>query len=248
MSGWLGTLAFIDPAKLFHNPYPILFEGTLFEVNSVVTTEWGIMLLVIGLAYLATRRVSKVPTGAQNLFEALFDFLEGWLANFMGDRKTARKYLPLLGTFFLFILIGNYSGILPGAGILKGLFAPTARWGTTIALGLIVVVAVHYVMIKKHGFGGMIHYYLGPSPGALSLIMTPLTLLEHLLIQPFSLSLRLFGNMFAKEILLASVLAMVAFIAPIPIYFLGLLFGLIQAVVFTTLASIYISGADHGAH
>lgn len=218
----------------------LFFVGTPFEITWAVTTTWAIMIALVLVVRLTLRRVDKIPqTGAQHLFEMLFDFLIGWLSGFMGDRKTARKFLPLLATFFMFILISNMSGLLPGAGTVPGFMPPTGRWGTTGGLALVAIIAVQVYGIREKGLGGYLKSLAEPSP-----IMLPFNILEQI-VSPFSLSLRLYGNIFAEEMLLGMIASMVPMIVPIPIMGLAILFGTIQAVVFTTLASIYIGHAVH---
>lgn len=218
------------------------FEGTFYQIDGYTVTTWGIMAVILLIAYFAGRNVQRVPRGAQNVLEFLLESLEGWLAGFMGSRHMARKYMPLLATFFLFILFSNYSGLLPGAGVLPWLKPPTSKWGTTVGLALIVFFATHFFAIKEKGLGEYLHHYVTPMP-----LLLPLNVLEEF-IKPFSLSLRLFGNIFAEETLLAVLAFLIPLIIPVPIMALALLLGGIQAVVFTTLAAIYIGTAVSGHH
>lgn len=219
-------------------------------IDKMVLTQWAIVLLLVILGAMAGQVVQKVPRSKlQGLFELLFDFLEGWLAGFIGDRHHARKYLPLLGSFFLFILVANYSAMLPFAlpNAVQAIYTPTSFWGTTVGLALCTTVGVQVIGIKEQGFGHYMKGFLGPVPGGMSVLMGPLTLLEEI-IHPFSLSLRLFGNIFAEDTLLHIVFYFAPLIVPIPIMGLMLLFGAIQAVVFTTLSAIYMGTAIHGHH
>jgi F-type H+-transporting ATPase subunit a len=206
-------------------------------LNNMIITQWAIMAILIGLAFVINRTVlSGRATKVRWTMELLVDALEGWYAGFIGGRKNARKYMPLLATLFLFILISNYSGILPAAGYL--FFAPTGRWGTTLGLAVFVAIFIQVVTIRELGFVGWIKHLLH---------LGPLSILEEF-VRPFSLSLRLFGNIFGEETLLAVIVFMAPYIAPIPIMGLSLLFGAIQAVVFTTLTAIYIGGVLEHAH
>jgi F-type H+-transporting ATPase subunit a len=223
---------------LFHMHEPQeLFKGVL-GLNNMIVTQWVIILGLILLGVAVNRLVIANKTSKlRTSLEMAVDGLEGWYAGFVGGRKNARKYLPLLMTLFLFILISNYSGILPTAGYL--LFAPTGRWGTTLGLAVFVSIFIQIMTVKELGFGGWIKHLLH---------LGPLSILEEF-IRPFSLSLRLFGNIFGEETLLAVIVFMVPFIAPIPIMGLSLLFGFIQALVFTTLTAIYIGSVlEHAQH
>lgn len=227
---------------------PVLVKS--LGIDAVVVTQWGIILVLVLLAVMVGRQVTKVPRGKlQSMFELLFDFLEGWLAGFIGDRHYARKYLPLLGTFFLFIIIANYTAMLPFAlpGAVQLIFTPTSVWGTTVGLALVTAISVQVIGIREQGFGHYMGHFVRAEPKPLVVLMFPLSLLEEV-IHPFSLSLRLFGNIFAEDTLLHIVFFFIPMLLPIPIMGLMLLFGAIQAVVFTTLSSIYIGSAIHGTH
>jgi F-type H+-transporting ATPase subunit a len=226
-----------------HMPHPLWFEHTMFEITNVVVAEWVIIVILIGLAFVINRAVINGRfTKLRGTMELLVDFLEGWFASFIGGRKYARRFLPLLGSLFLFILFSNYLGVFPTVGSPGSLFAPTGRWGTTLGLAIVVAIAVQYVSIKELGIWGWIKHLLH---------LGPLSILEEF-VRPFSLSLRLFGNIFGEETLLAVIVFLAPMIAPIPIMGLSLLFGAIQAIVFTTLTAIYIGGvlehADHVSH
>lgn len=223
-----------------HGPNPVALEHTPFEISNMIITQWGIIVLLIIMAFVVNRAVlSKRNSGLRGTLELLMDFLEGWFASFIGGRKNARKYLPLLCTLFLFILISNYLGIVPTAGSAGSLFAPTGRWGTTLGLAIVVAIAVQVITIKEMGIWGWIKHLLH---------LGPLSILEEF-VRPFSLSLRLFGNIFGEETLLAVIIMLAPMVAPIPIMGLSLMFGAIQAIVFTTLSAIYIGGVlEHAAH
>lgn len=232
-----------ETARQFHihQPHVLWLENTPFAISNMVVTQWAIMAVLIVIAVLVNRAVIHGRfTKLRGTLELLVDFLEGWYGSFIGSRQAARRFMPLLGSLFLFILVSNYSGIIPSAGYGWSIFAPTGRWGTTAALAIVVAVASQYVAAKEMGFGGWIKHLLH---------LGPLSVLEEF-VRPFSLSLRLFGNIFGEETLLAVIIFLVPYVAPLPIMGLSLLFGAIQAVVFTTLTSIYIGGIleAHAAH
>lgn len=222
-----------------HAPNPFFFTGELWQIDNVVVGQWLAMAVLITGAVAVSRNIQKVPRGRlQGTFELLFDFLEGWLASFIGSRQNARKYLPLLGTFFMFILVMNYSGIVPTAGETWSFYPATGVWGTTAGLGIAVMIICQWVAVKEMGLWGWIKHLLH---------LGPLSILEEF-VRPFSLSLRLFGNIFGEEILLGVIIFLAPYFAPIPIMGLSLMFGAIQAVVFTTLTAIYIGGILEAAH
>jgi F-type H+-transporting ATPase subunit a len=224
-----------------HMPHVWLLKDTPFAISNVVITEWIIAAVLILMAIAVNKAVIQGKyTRLRGALELLLDFLEGWYASFIGGRHHARRFMPLLGSLFLFILISNYTGLLPTVGYPGSLFAPTGRWGTTLALAIVVMIAVQVVAIQQMGVGGWVKHLLH---------LGPLSILEEF-VRPFSLSLRLFGNIFGEETLLGVIVFLAPMIAPVPIMGLSLLFGAIQAVVFTTLTAIYIGGVleAHGHH
>jgi len=215
------------------------FFGWL-EVTSVTTTTWGLMLVLGVVSYFATRRLEKIPTRRLQVFMEmglgmLLDFLDG----IMGDRTRAKRYFPLLASFFILILLSNYSGLLPGAGHVTGLQAPTSTWSVTVAFAIVVFFATHYYGVKAKGLGYFKHF-IEPIP-----FLLPLNILEEFT-KPLSLSLRLFGNIYGEEMVIAGLFSLLPLFLPVPMQILSLLFGFIQAFVFTMLASIYISTATAG--
>jgi len=229
----------------FHLHQPYYYEKVnlpFLPFNNAIVAQWVIMAVLVIIAIVINRLVLTGRTNKlRKSLELLFDFLEGWYAGFIGGRQNARRFLPLLGSLFLFILMSNYLGLFPTVGYPGSLFAPTGRWGTTLGLALVVAISVQAVAIKELGFLGWIKHLLH---------LGPLSILEEF-VHPFSLSLRLFGNIFGEETLLAVIIFMMPYLVPIPIMILSLIFGLIQAIVFTTLSAIYIgdvleAAAHHG--
>lgn len=213
----------------------ILFHIGPLPVTSAITTAWAIIALLALLSYLATRRLEKVPsTRLQNALEAVVEYLEGHFGSILG-RERAWRYLPFLSTFFLFIIISNYSGMLPGAGHLKGFAAPTSHLGYNAGMALVVFFSYHYFGVRARGLSYFRH--LADPP-----YMLPLNLVDEL-VRPLSLSLRLFGNIYGGEAVLAVMITVLPYFLPSFMMGLELIFGYIQALIFTTLAAIYIAGA-----
>lgn len=219
-----------------HASHYLFYIGPL-GVNSFVTTMWGIMAILGILSFLATRNLERLPSGLQNLMEMVVEMLLNFFGGVVGQ-KNAKQFFPFLGTMFLFILMSNYSGLLPGAGHINGLAAPSSTWSVTVGLALCVFVATQYFGFKAHGVG-YIKSFFQPV-----FIMLPLNIVEHL-VRPLSLSLRLFGNIYGEEMTLAVLLGLIPYFVPIALMGLSLLLGGIQAVVFTLLSSIYFLEATH---
>lgn len=214
-----------------------LFALFGLEVTSEITTEWAIMAFIIIVAAVVATRLRRIPRGLQTGVELLVNMIiDTVVAPSIGNRQKAIKYLPFLGTLFIFIIISNYLGLLPGAGHVPGFKPPTSALSVTAALAILAFIATHYAGIREKGFHYFAHF-LQPFP-----IMLPLNILEEF-IRPLSLALRLFGNIFGEETILAVLLGLAPWFIPIPIMGLDVLFGFLQAFIFTTLTAAYIGGA-----
>jgi len=198
---------------------------------------WGIMAILGILSFLATRNLNRLPSGMQNLMETVVEMLFNFFGGILGEKR-AKQMFPFLGTMFLFILISNYSGLLPGAGHVNGLAAPSSTWSVTAGLAICVFFATHYFGVKAEG----LKYFKSFTQPVF--LMLPLNLVEQC-VRPLSLSLRLYGNIFGEEMTLAVLLGLVPYFVPIAMMGLSLLLGGIQAVVFTLLSSIYFLEAVH---
>ena len=217
----------------------VLFSIGPLEVTSTVTTMWAIVALLALVSFLATRNLREEPgvlqTAAEMAVGALRNFFEGTLG-----REHTRKYFPILGTFFVFIIVCNYSGLLPGAGHLSGFAVPTACLSVTAGLGVIAFFTTHVIGIRERGLGRYLASFAKPL--ILVVLMLPLNLLEQF-IRPMSLALRLYGNMYGEENVTEQLYGIFPVLAPLIMQVLSLIFCLLQAVVFTMLLSIYISEA-----
>ncbi len=203
----------------------------------------GLIWVVLGI--LGTRQRSLFPAKLQNLLEWIVESLEGWYATIMGSRELARRYVPLLGSFFLYILTLNYLPLIPF------LHAPTSFLATTLSLALIAIVSTWIIAIQHLGFKGMLAHLagVGEVPLPLTLLMFPLHLIGEGA-RILSLSVRLFANIFAEDTVLAAFLfvasTFLVTVAPIvlPVFFelLMIVFGFLQALVFSSLTAAYIAG------
>ncbi|MDY0269143.1 F0F1 ATP synthase subunit A [Trichloromonas sp.] len=222
--------------------HPFLFLQWLEQqlhthVGEHVTYTWFVMLVLIIVAFLASRAVKMIPGGLQNFMEVVVTGIENLVEETMGPKGKA--YFPLLATFALFILVSNLIALIPG------FYPPTANLNTNVALALTVFVMTHIVGVKEHGFHYFKHF-MGPILALAPLIFI-IEIIGHLA-RPLSLSLRLFGNMYGHEIVLMIFLALVPFLLPVPMILMGVLVAFIQTFVFTLLAMIYIAGALEEAH
>ena len=156
----------------------------------------------------------------------------------LGDR--AQKYVHLYGSFFLFILIANLSGLLPGFS------PPTSNFNVTLALGVLSFVAYNFYAFQEQGLAYLKHF-VGPI-WWLGILMVPLELIDNF-VRPFSLSLRLFGNMTGDHVVLEIFTDLTKVVIPVVFYALGAFVSLVQAFVFTLLSMVYVSLAvAHDEH
>lgn len=222
-------------APLFiHFNIPHLTESA--QVN--VSYTWVAMVIIIGLAVAARMGLKKTaPTGFQNFFEVVIGGLENFIEEIMGPE--GKHYFTLIAGLFIFILVCNLMGLIPGFD------SPTANLNTTLALALCSFAATHYIGVKRHGPGYIKHFF-GPM-WALAPFMFVVEVISHLA-RVLSLSIRLFGNMMAKHQLLLVLALLMPYIAPVPILGLGLLVAFVQALVFMLLTMLYLSGSIESSH
>ena len=226
-----------------------------------VTYTWLVMLILTTLAYVASRNIQLVPRGAQNFLEVVLEQFLQLIDDVMGHE--GRRYLPLIATLGLFILVGNLMGLVPG------LTGPTGNLNTTAACALVVFVAYHWIGIRKQGALAYLKHFAGPVPLALKPLMFVIEIISHLA-RPLSLTLRLFGNMTGGHILLAVIFflmgldgligwalsgsvagALIGGVGGVVtivftvgfLYPLKILVSLLQAFIFVMLTMLYISGA-----
>ena len=207
----------------------LLFHiGPVAITRSVVTT-W-VMMAVLALACrLVTRHLSMVPGKGQAVLEGVVTGIMGQIEDVI--RKDPRPFLPLVGTLFIFLVVANLSGVLPG------IEAPTGKIETPAALAVIVFFSVHYFGIRARGLGGYLASFAEPK-----LIMLPLNILSEIT-RTFSLMVRLFGNVMSGGFMIGLVVALAGLFVPIPLMALEILVGLVQAYIFTVLASVFIGAA-----
>lgn len=217
---------------------PIILHDLMPTVPAHVSYTWLAMVILIGLAIAVRLRITgKAPTGVQNFFETIIKGLEDFMEEIMGPEGL--HYFALIASLFLFILISNLMGLVPGFE------SPTSNINTTLALALCSFTATHYIGLRKHGIGYVKHF-LGPM-WALAPLMFIIEGISHVA-RVISLSFRLFGNMIAKHKLLVVLVALVPYFVPSLVLALGLFVAFIQAGVFTLLTMLYLTGSIEEAH
>lgn len=218
----------------------VVFKVFGLEITSIIVASWVIMLLLVVFSILATRKMTEVPGKLQNIAEWAVEQLENFFSGILGTYRM-RRYFPALATFFIFIVISNYSGLLPGIGHFKGYATPTANLSVTAALSLCAFVMIHGLGFKERGVGAYLKSFLKPFAALL-----PLTLIEQL-VRPVSLALRLYGNMYGEEQVGEQLAEVFPLILPLLIKVLSLIFCLVQAMVFTMLLAIFLAESTEGA-
>ena len=200
-------------------------------VSATLVFTWLVMILLVLGSWLITRRLrTAAPINrGQHALESIVVFI---LAEIEGvTRHDARPYLPFVGTLFLFIVISNILGIIPGFQ------PPTGSLTTTAALAILVFLAVPYFGISRVGLGGYVRSYLQPSP-----FMLPFTIIGELS-RTLSLAVRLFGNVMSGGVIVIILLSIAPLFFPVIMQAFSLFIGVLQAYIFAVLAIVYIASA-----
>jgi len=219
----------------------------LFHSEAVLAFAWSLVAMVtlLVISVLGTRRLSIRPRGIQTVLEMVVTALRGLVTGIMGPRGA--DFVPFIGTLFIYIALMNLMGLVPG------FMSPTSNLNITAGLALIVFVVVQYYGFREQGLGYLKHFIAGVPPQFPYILLAPLVLAVHLvgeLFRPVTLALRLFGNLMAEEMVVLILIGLVAGTArhwiPIPIQLpnmaLGLLVSLVQAAIFSMLATVYLDG------
>ncbi len=239
--------------------------------NSIVTS-WVFSLVIILVFRLVAKKPRLIPTRGQVVVESLIGTIRDIVEPIVGKHMIKHTF-PLLLGFFTFILLHNWSGLIPGVGTfgfydeyghLNYWYRPAnADLNTTLALALVSFAAWLYFIFRYAGPKVILYDLFGNKankndvPTALYYVLFLIFILVgfieiiSIMLRPVSLSFRLFGNMFGGENLLTTITGLASYIVPVPFYFLEILIGLVQALVFTLLVSVYIGlicnheGAEH---
>jgi F-type H+-transporting ATPase subunit a len=246
-----------------------------FTVTNALATSWVVVIIIAILAVILNRKIKEIPGKIQNLFEIIVEGALSLCDQVTNSRALSMRIFPIAISAFFFILINNWLGIFPfgGFGLLEdgahGLaFIPFLRGGTadintTIALAVIAVLGANIFGVLSIGIWKTINKYINlKAIGSIYtkvrkdptvIIVAPITFFVGLIeiagefAKVASLSFRLFGNILAGEVLLASISALLSFVAPIPFFFLEILVGVVQALIFSILLVVYftVAASDH---
>jgi len=206
----------------------IVFQFGPLQVTNTVVTTWAIMCVIAVLSWLVTRRLRMEPGRVQTAAEGIVSAIEESI------NAVAPKYvshlLPFIGTLWLFLIIANLSGLIPGV------HSPTRDLSATSSLAILVFLSVHWFGIRTQGVKAYLRHYLRPSP-----IMLPFHIISEIT-RTIALAVRLFGNIMSLEMTALLILLVAGFLAPIPILMLHIIEALVQAYIFGMLALIYVAG------
>jgi F-type H+-transporting ATPase subunit a len=233
-----------------------LFHIGNFGLTNSLLMSFFVSIVLIIFSFLFKNKVKLIPGKIQGVIEMILEFFLGLMESVLGSREKAEKYLPLVATIFIFILVSNWLGLLPGVGsfILKEgdkhiplLRSPAADLNFTLALAVISVVATNFfgilvLGIVKHAkkfinFSNPINFFVG--------ILELISEVSKIV----SFSFRLFGNVFAGEVLLIIIFSLVPYLAPVPFLMMEFFVGAIQAFIFSMLTLVFLSSSiSHAEH
>ncbi|MGI9147791.1 MAG: F0F1 ATP synthase subunit A [Chloroflexota bacterium] len=254
--GSSGFFAQASPQSTSATPQPpaeVLFDIGFMPVTNSILTAWVVIAILVLLAYFSTRRMRTIPSGAQNFWEYIVEMWVGISEQTMGRRR-GRRFMPLVATAFLFIVFSNWFGTLPIGYLFfrnaEGVEVPIFRssdsdLNVTAAMAILMIVIAEFYELRSLGLPGYLKGLLIPNPMRWLEIFT----------RPLSLAFRLFGNIFAGEVLLATMLGVAPYVMFV---FIGieLFVGVIQALIFSMLSLVFLSiatvheeaHAPHDAH
>lgn len=231
-----------------------VFELWGFPITNSMILSWIVTILLITVVAISTRRLETIPSATQNFLEFVMESLLNLCNNVIENKEQTKRYFPLIATIFLFVMLNNWMGLLPGIGpigiyevhhgetVLVPLFrSGNADLNTTLAISIITMIAVQVFAVSAMGFSKHIKKFFD-FRGPINFFVGILELISEFA-KIISFSFRLFGNIFAGEVLLIVVAFLMPFIAPLPFLFLELFVGFIQALVFAMLALVFIKGA-----
>ena len=209
----------------------VLWQWGALKVNATLVFTWIVMVVLAGGSWLATRSLHLEPSSGR--WQTFLESVVGLMTHQIEEiaRQKADRFLPFVGTLFLFIATANILGIVPGFR------SPTGSLSTTAALAACVFIAVPVFGILKRGWWGYIQQYVRPN-----VLMLPFNIIGELS-RTLALAVRLFGNVMSGEMIVAILLAIVPLFFPVIMQMMGLLVGLIQAYIFAVLATVYIASA-----
>ncbi len=241
-----------------------IFSIGSFPITNTVLVTFFLSIFIIVVSLILRSRLKLVPRGFQNIFEYILEAFLGLIYSVTQDRKQTKKFFPLVMTIFIFVILSNWVELLPGLGtvgineqihgetiLVPFLRSTSADLNATLAIALISVFSIQFMGIAAIGFFKYAgKFFVNPFKKPFYVIGTFVGLLEIIgeVAKVISFSFRLFGNIFAGEVLLIVMLNLVPYIVPLPFLFLELFVGFIQALVFSTLTLVFLKTAATDSH
>ncbi|MDP3973874.1 MAG: F0F1 ATP synthase subunit A [Candidatus Daviesbacteria bacterium] len=227
----------------FYNINVAGFALKNLPITNTLLVSWLAMIILIIISLVATWKLKAVPSKLQNFFEMIIEFGYQTVEDLSGSKK-AKVFFPIVMTFFLFILTANWMGLLPGFGTLTLSQKPLLRsinsdLNMTLALALVSAALTHIFAIKYLGLGNYLKRWFSLQLFPVFLFVGFLEIISEIT-KVISLSFRLFGNIFAGEVVLSTVSSIFAFVVPLPFYFLEIIVGFVQAAVFMMLTLVFM--------
>ena len=234
-----------------------LIDAWGLPISNTILMSWLTMSFLICFGLFVVSRLRPVPGKMQNLIEALIEGIEAFMTTVTGDKQKTKRFFPLVATLFIFILISNWLGILPGIGamglvkeeghaIIPFFRSTNSDINMTLALAIISVAATHIFGISMVGFFSHFSRFIS-FKGPIQFFTGVLELVAEIA-KIISFSFRLFGNIFAGEVLLMVIFFLAPLIVPLPFLFLEIFVGFIQALVFAMLTLVFLTIATQKEH
>ena len=205
-----------------------LFALGPLEITGTVLTTWAILAVLALFALVISRRLRMEPSPIQAAAEGVVSAMENGIAAV--SPQYARRLLPFIGSLWIFVVVANLAGLIPGV------HSPTSDLSATAALALLVFLSVHWYGIRILGLRSYLQHYLKPNP-----ILLPFHLISEIT-RTIALAVRLFGNIMSLEMAALLMLLVAGFLVPVPILLLHIVEALVQAYIFGMLALVYIAG------
>jgi len=251
-----GNLEFPPPAVIWDLDPSTSLTGSLaigFDVSitNTLLTMWIVELVILVLAILATLRRRDIPSGIQNFVEWTYESLQNFAISNGG--AAAVRHVPIFAAFFLFILLCNWSGLVPPVGKVETFRAPTSDVNVTLGLALVAFGYFEFQGFRAHGLGYLSKFFPfyefkhGIGAGAIALFVGLIELMLEF-VKPITLAMRLFGNIYGGEVALAVITALLISIIPVALYFLEVILNFAQALIFSVLTLMFTLIAIESHH
>ena len=215
------------------------------SITGSIIMSWIVMAVVIIPLTIAARRLKEIPSGAQNVLEFAIEGLTSFAMGIGGPG--AKRFITFFLACFLFIVVSNWSGLIPGVGRVHEFRAPTSDVNVTVGLALVAFVYFHYQGVRALGIGGYLGKFFTLKGGPIGLFVGVLEFFLEI-VKPITLAMRLFGNIYGGELALTVMTMITLAFIPVALYGLELFVGLMQGIIFSVLVLVFTMLAMEGHH